>query len=156
MQGDHATEAGTGAAEMADAVELWSPAGIAVWSLLFTPAFGAWLQMYNYRRMGDAARAQRAWHWCLAGLAVLGWNAVAYAFGARLGLDSLLFGWLSVALYAAWMIDTWPAHAQAVGKEWHAHRAPRSWDSVVVLGLAAALAYLAATAVLTLAFTRLT
>jgi hypothetical protein len=156
MQGDHATEAGTGTAEMADAVQLWSTAGIAAWSLLFTPAFGAWLQMYNWRRMGDAARAGRAWYWCLGGLAVLGWNAIAYAIGARLGLDSMLFGWVSVALYAAWMIDTWPAHAQAVGKEWHARRVPRAWDSVVVLGLAAALAYLAATAVLALALTRLT
>lgn len=125
-------------------LELWSPLGIVLWSLLFTPAFGAWLQMYNYRRLGDSARAAVAWRWCVAGLAVLGWNAAASALGHRLGQDSGLFDGLNAVLLLAWLAATLPAHARAVGADY----ARRRWDSVVLLGLLAAIAYLAASALL--------
>ena len=151
MQGNQVSEQVAGAAG-AEGLQLWSPVGIALWSLVFTPAFGAWLQMYNYRRLGDRAQAAAAWRWCMAGLAVLGWNALASAIGLRLGLDAPLFDWVNGALFVAWVCMTLPRHARAVGPCY----ARRRWDSVVVLGMLAALAYLAASGVLRLLLAELT
>lgn len=151
MQGNQVTEQVAGVAE-AGALQLWSPAGIVLWSVLFTPAFGAWLQMYNFRRLGDDARAGVAWRWCMAGLAVLGWNALASAVGQRLGLDTPLFDWVNGGLFVAWVWATLAAHVRAVGSGY----ARRSWDSVVVLGMLAAVSYLAASSVLRLMLAELT
>lgn len=108
--------------------------------------------MYNYRRLGDDARAAVAWRWCLAGLAVLGWNALASAVGQRLGLDTPLFDWLNGGLFVAWVGATLPVHLRAVGPGC----ARRSWDSVVVLAMLAAVSYLAASVVLRLLLAQLT
>lgn len=152
MRGDRVTETAVGLAVDADTPQLWNPLGIALWSLLFTPAFGAWLQMYNYRRLGDYARADAARRWCMAGLLVLAWNAVASAVGTRLGLESPLFDWVNGLMFVAWMVATLPAHVRAAGVSY----ARRTWDSVVVLGMLAALAYLAASLVLRLMLAELT
>ncbi|MCC6072828.1 hypothetical protein ACFSQU_13780 [Massilia sp. GCM10020059] len=143
MQGDQVSEQVVEVAE-AGTLPLWSPVGIVLWSVLFTPAFGAWLQMYNYRRLGDDAAAAVAWRWCLGGLAVLGWNALASAIGQRLGLDTPLFDWVNGVVFLAWVWATLPGHSRAVGPAY----ARRGWDSVVVLGLLAAVAYLGASLVL--------
>lgn len=145
---DHTTEGVAGVDAAVEAPMLWSPAGIALWSMVFTPAFGAWLQMYNYRRLGDHERAATSWRWCMAGLAVLGWNAVGSALGQRIGLGTPLFGWLNLALLVAWLGATWPAHARIVCDKWGDGYRRRRWDSVVVLGLIAGWGYLGASSLL--------
>jgi hypothetical protein len=44
---------------------LWNPNAAANWSLLFSPAFGAWLHMKNWQALGDTKRAAsaRVWMW---------------------------------------------------------------------------------------------
>jgi hypothetical protein len=50
---------------------LWNPNAAALWSLLFSPVFGAWLQMRNWQALGDAKKAQVSWYWCLASLVLI-------------------------------------------------------------------------------------
>lgn len=128
--------------------ELWSPAGIALWSVLLTPAFGALAQMYNHRRLGETALAETSRRWCVAGFAVLAWSALSCAFGQRLGMEMGLFGWTNVAMLAAWMGATMPAHAQLLRERCGDGYKRRQWDSMAVLGLFAALAFQAASSVL--------
>lgn len=49
---------------------LWNPSAAANWSLLFTPAFGAYLQMLNWRALGEPERAIRARIWFTISVAV--------------------------------------------------------------------------------------
>jgi len=56
---------------------LWNPNAAANWSLLFTPAFGAYIHMINWRVLGDPVRANTSRRWFYAGIALL----VAYAIG---------------------------------------------------------------------------
>jgi len=50
---------------------IWNPNATANWSLIFTPAFGAYLQMLNWRSLGEPGRAATAKGWFIAGLALL-------------------------------------------------------------------------------------
>ncbi len=49
---------------------LWNPNAAAGWSLLFSPAFGAFLQMRNWQRLGHPDRAQTSLFWFIGMLLV--------------------------------------------------------------------------------------
>lgn len=49
--------------ERGEAPPLWNPNATANWSLVFTPVFGAWLQMRNWRALGETRRADAAKTW---------------------------------------------------------------------------------------------
>jgi len=57
-------------------LRLWNPNAAANWSLIFTPIFGAYIQMLNWRELGDFGRARRCkiWIWvgCLIAILSLG------------------------------------------------------------------------------------
>lgn len=122
-------------------LELWNPLGIAVWSVFFTPAFGAWLQMYNWRRLGEPGKAAQARRWCIVALAVLAYNAVFSAVAERLGHDSPLIDWVNAAVLVVWYVGTVPAQVQAIRERCGARYARRAWDSVVLLAVIAAWMY---------------
>lgn len=48
---------------------LWNPRVAANWSLLFSPVFGAWVQMKNWQALGEPARAQKSKNWVIASVA---------------------------------------------------------------------------------------
>ena len=50
---------------------LWNPNAAANWSLLFSPAFGAYLQMRNWQALGDEEKAQVSWYWFLATIGLM-------------------------------------------------------------------------------------
>jgi hypothetical protein len=137
-------------------LELWNPIGIAVWSVFFTPAFGAWLQMYNWRRLGEHGKAAQARRWCMAALAVLAFNAIFSAFAERLGHDSPLIDWVNAALLVVWYLGTVSAHAQAIRERCGARYARRAWDSVVLLGVIAAWVYVGGSVFLRVLLVQLT
>jgi len=49
--------------EHGEAPPLWNPNATANWSLVFTPVFGAWLQMRNWRALGETRRSDSAKIW---------------------------------------------------------------------------------------------
>ena len=50
---------------------IWNPNAAVNWSLVFTPAFGAYLQMLNWRALGESDKAKSAENWFHAGVGVL-------------------------------------------------------------------------------------
>ena len=59
---------------------LWNPAAAANWSLLFSPIFGAFLQMENWKALGQPEKAAKSRLWLLGSI----------AFFITLGISSLL------------------------------------------------------------------
>ena len=55
-------------------VELWNPNAAANWSLLFSPAFGAYLHMKNWEALGDNDKAKSSKSWFISSiiLSILG------------------------------------------------------------------------------------
>ncbi len=80
---------------------LWNPNAAANWSLLFTPAFGAYLQMRNWEALGDSQKAAGSRNWIYATVAVLIASSVAQLFTENIGIAAasrltglaLLLGW---------------------------------------------------------------
>ena len=60
---------------------LWNPNAAANWSLLFTPAFGAYLHAQNWRAMGEQDRASASMRWLFVGLALLAVYFLVGIFG---------------------------------------------------------------------------
>ncbi len=64
-------------ADVADIVDgqaapaLWNANAAASWSLLFSPAFGAFVHMKNWQALGEPAKASTAKTWGIATLLVL-------------------------------------------------------------------------------------
>ena len=81
--------------DVANMPALWNPRAAANWSLLFSPAFGAWVHMENWKALGEPAQAavSKAWVYGSAGFLLLV-TILSLAFGDSKALDSLarLFG----------------------------------------------------------------
>ncbi len=50
---------------------LWNPNSAGLWSLLFTPAFGSYVQMLNWRELGEDKKAQTSQIWFYISLGFL-------------------------------------------------------------------------------------
>jgi len=81
---------------------LWNPNAAANWSLLFTPAFGAYLHMKNWQALGQQDKAAAARTWCYSCLAFL---CLLILSGAVLPNSKALDGLgraAGIGLLAAW------------------------------------------------------
>jgi uncharacterized membrane protein YfcA len=81
---------------------LWNPGAAASWSLLFSPAFGAFLHMRNWEALGESDKAAAAKKWVVIYVVIIIGLSVAAAFLPynkafpgllRLCGLSLLLGW---------------------------------------------------------------
>lgn len=84
---------------------LWNPAAAAWWSLLFTPIFGAIIQMKNWEALGQhkKARASKTWAITLVVVQVVitTWSALAPEESAIHGFTNLLAFMMLVSWYIA-------------------------------------------------------
>lgn len=55
----------------ATATPIWNPNAAVNWSFLFTPAFGSYLQMLNWRALGEPQKAASARAWFYISLSIL-------------------------------------------------------------------------------------
>jgi len=90
---------------------LWNPNAAANWSLLFSPAFGAWLHMKNWQALGDTKRAAsaRVWVWVSIACIVLFTFADISKSGAGSGGSSMF-----LILLLAWYFGSGRGQAKFV------------------------------------------
>ena len=121
-----------------EAIILWNPTAAALWSLVFTPAFGAWLHMRNWERLGQPGKARQSRNW-FAGMLLLALASYAVAAaGALLGRDDLnLPWWASLVLFGAWCALSAYPQIRHVDDHHGEGYARRSWAAPIVIGLAA-------------------
>lgn len=94
--------------QKADAPPLWNPNAAASWSLIFSPAFGAYLHMKNWQALGNVenAASSKKWIYIYAGFVLLLALVVGFA------PDSKIFDGLSRAAGFALLISWY----YAIGK----------------------------------------
>lgn len=123
---------------------LWNPAVAAGWSLVFTPAFGAWLVMRNWEMLGDARQAAAARRWFRLGLGLLGLRLLASAISTRLNAEPTPVHWITLLFLVAWWFGAALPQARAVKARFGRHYARRGWDRVLVVAVLAGTAYFVA------------
>jgi hypothetical protein len=124
---------------------LWNPNAAANWSLLFTPIFGCWLHMLNWRALGETERAESAKTWLmLSSLMLVGLNFVGVL--VRIAGSAQITGLVSFVLLLTWYFASARGQARWVAER-YGNRYPRKgwWQPLlgaVVLSVANSVAIL--------------
>lgn len=117
-----------------DRCKLWNPWAAAGWSLLFSPAFGAWLHAANWRALGrpDKATVARRWSWLvIATILLSGVAAALFELYAR------HLPWLaSAALTVTWFGFPAREHCRYVRVTTGGKYRRRRWAPVLLGGIA--------------------
>lgn len=139
-----------------EAPALWCPSAVALWSLVFTPVFGSWLLMHNWRVLGQAHAARSARRWLLASLAVLALELLAGAITERVNGNAPFAQWLALAWLGLWLLGAAAPQWRLVRRRFGRRYARRGWNGALGVAVAWGLACWGAGATLTgllLAFT---
>ena len=85
-------------------LNLWSPVVAALWSVPFTPVFGAWINCRNWNRLGRADLAARSKLWSLALFAAVTLGAGTFVVLPLTHPAQAYLHYFPEALLAAWYL----------------------------------------------------
>jgi hypothetical protein len=118
-------------------IALWNPNAAALWSLIFTPVFGAYLHALNWRELGDKEREESSMTWVFAGGALvllLMLIELVVPPGYNKG-DSASHG-IEFAFLLAWYFGSARAQARLVKEKFGNSFTHKSWRKPLLMGLA--------------------
>jgi hypothetical protein len=138
------TAADAAAAPRDAAPAFWNPTAAALWSLLFSPALGAWLVMRNWQRLGRPDKARGALLWFVGVLALNVGNAVVTTAAALQGREAGLPFWTPIVVFVAWVVLSAYPQIRHIDDRHGEGYARRSWAAplLVALVLVAAVSFL--------------
>lgn len=127
---------------------IWNPNATANWSLIFSPAFGSYLQMLNWRALGEPEKAASAQSWFYISLAMLAVYVLMGVFmddskasdGAAGGLGSLFL--------IAWYFSVGRAQSKYVREKFGSSYARKPWGKVLLIGVAASVGFFIAAVII--------
>jgi hypothetical protein len=122
---------------------IWNPNAAANWSLIFTPAFGSYLQMRNWLALGETRRARASRAWFVASLVVLFANLfVGMVLGDARRAD-LVTRFVLLVLLVVWYFAAGRAQARYVRERFGKDYARRPWGRALLWAVGAVIAYYA-------------
>ena len=121
---------------------MWNPNAAANWSLLFTPAFGAYLHMKNWQALGDDEKAHNAKMWMIATLAIIfGSTTIAGVFPKATAFDGLA-RLLGVILLLTWYFSSGRAQAKYVKAQFGKADPRKGWSKPLGFAILVGVVYL--------------
>jgi hypothetical protein len=135
---------------------LWNPVVAAGWSVVFTPAFGAWLVMRNWEALGDRRQAELSRKWFVFSIGLLAVRLLSSAINTRLNSQSNLLLWFSWGYLVVWWLAAAAPQARAVRARYGADFPRHGWDYAMLLALAGGIGYQLVSGILTWLFVALT
>jgi hypothetical protein len=125
------------------APKLWNPNAAVNWSLLFSPAFGAWLHMKNWQALGEPQKAKTAKTWIIVSLVlIVGLSVAAGMLPESKGLDAATRS-LGLILLIAWYASSGRAQATLVKQRFGKEYPHKGWTQPLLWALGAVLAFFA-------------
>ncbi len=109
---------------------LWNPNAAAGWSLLFTPAFGAFLHARNADAMGrpGEAKANRVWFYVM--IAYFAFTLLPIPF-----IPELFFKLAPIGLLGGWYFGIGKDQARYVSETWRDGYERKPWGKPLITGL---------------------
>jgi hypothetical protein len=109
---------------------LWNPNAAACWSLIFTPAFGAYLHALNADRLGraDEAKANRVWF--NVSLGYLGITLISVFIP---GIPDAIFNFASIGILLGWYFALGKKQVQHVKETWHDDYERKPWKQPLLI-----------------------
>lgn len=121
--GEAAFPEATGAPAPPAAPPLWNPKAAALWSLLFSWAFGSFLLARNWKALGDADRAKRCMLWFYGFFPFL----IAAIFVSELGVFAALLRPAGIGIFVAWIITERTPQADYIEQRFGGRYPRKSW-----------------------------
>lgn len=116
-----------------DAPALWNPNAAVNWSLLFTPAFGAYLHWRNWVALNEPSKADSVKIWLLV-------NGALVAVYLGYGMIAKPNHWLMLGLLGLWYWKAGRPHANYVKEKFGANYPRRSWGKPLLIASGALIA----------------
>lgn len=133
--------AGERASAAPAAAPIWNPYATANWSLLFSPAFGSYLQMLNWRALGETEKADSARNWFYASLAMLLVYAVVGALLADPQRSKAAAQMLGFIYLLVWYFAAGRSQAKYVKAKFGADYSRRPWGKALLIAVGAFVGY---------------
>ncbi|MBV8634049.1 MAG: hypothetical protein JO002_06140 [Burkholderiaceae bacterium] len=126
---------------------IWNPNAAANWCLLFTPAFGAYLHMLNWRALGDSKRAASSRAWFYSGMGLLVFYLLSSLVIGSKASDAIsrLVG---LVYLLSWYFASARPQARYVKERWGSDYVRRPWGKALAYALGGFLVYLLIAAVI--------
>jgi hypothetical protein len=135
---------------------IWNPAAAACWSIVFTPAFGAYLVMRNWETLGDTRQAMIARKWFCFSLGLLVVQLLSTAIDSRVNSESNLMHWVGLAFLLAWWIGAALPQMLRVRARFGSGYERKGWDAALMTAVVAGIIYVAVRGLMTFLFVALT
>ena len=119
-----------------DTLALWNPTAAALWSLLFSPALGAWLVMRNWQRLGKPDKARQALCWFVGVLVLNLGNSIVITAAAIQGREAGLPFWAPLVVLLAWIAISAYPQIRHIDDHHGETYARRSWAGPLLIALA--------------------
>ena len=113
---------------------IWNPNAAANWSLLFSPAFGAYLHMRNWHALQEPAKAATAKGWFIASLIMLGvYVVLGFLFRNSKTVDAGTRG-LALAYLLVWYFTAARGQAKYVKARFGTSYERKKWGKPLAVG----------------------
>jgi len=127
---------------------LWNPNVAANWSLLFSPAFGAYLQMRNWQALGEPEKASNSKTWVIIVLVILlTLPLVAVLVPGMSGLQRFSSS-VGIVLLIAWYVTSGREQTQYVKERFGKTYPRKGWGLPLLAALGVLFGYFVAVAIL--------
>lgn len=127
---------------------LWNPNAAANWSLLFTPAFGSFLNMLNWRTLGESDRAASSKKWFIGSIGMLGiYLLIAMLVRDGRVADGAARG-LGLTYLFVWYFVSGKSQAKFVKAKFGSNYPRQPWGKALLCGIGGSVAYFIAAIVL--------
>ena len=116
---------------------LWNPNAAASWSLVLTPAFGAFLHMKNWQALGEPGKAATSKTWFMVILFLVVGLALLSGFMPEVKVLDRLSSWASIALLLGWYYSSARSQVAFVAGRFGTNYRRRGWLKPISLALLA-------------------
>jgi len=123
---------------------LWNPGAASAWSLLFSPAFGAFLHMKNWEALGEPLNAAASKVWCIVSLGFILLMVLLGAFLPESKTMDQLSRIAGLALLIGWYVTNGKTQVAFVKQRFGKTYPRRGWGKPIGLALLALLGLFAA------------
>jgi hypothetical protein len=113
-------------------VSLWNPNAATMWSLVFTPLFGAWIHAKNWTALGDNEKVAKSMYWAYGAIAILVLNLFTTKGVA----------WLSLVYLLVWNFILGKQQIKYVKEKYGDTYDKKSWVKPIGIGVGAFLVYI--------------
>lgn len=120
---------------------IWNPNAAASWSLLFSPAFGSFLQMLNWRALGESQKADDARGWFIVSLAMLAVYILIGVFASDAQAADAISRAVGFAYLLVWYFAAGRQQGKYVKERWGKDYPRRGWGKPILIAIGAFVGY---------------